>query len=72
MRIAGLVLSLLCMLRPILAFAQDTADTEKIADTMVRLCVGGGHTEAIGGTAAGGDVKNSPITIGPPPVSPGR
>jgi hypothetical protein len=54
MRIAGLVLSLLCMLRPILAFAQDTADTEKIADTMVRLCVGGGHTEAIGGTAAGG------------------
>jgi hypothetical protein len=54
MRIAGLVLSLLCMLWPILGVAQDTADTGKIADTMVRLCVGGGRTEAIGGTAAGG------------------
>jgi hypothetical protein len=58
MRIAGLVLSLLWMLWPILGVAQDTADTEKIADTMVRLCVGGGRTEAIGGTAAGGaDLK---------------
>jgi hypothetical protein len=54
MRIAGLVLSLLWVLWPILGVAQDTADTEKIADTMVRLCVGGGRTEAIGETAAGG------------------
>jgi hypothetical protein len=53
MRIAGLVLSSPCMMWPILGVARDTADTEKIADTMVRLRVGGGRTEAIGGTAAG-------------------
>jgi hypothetical protein len=47
MRIAGLVLSSLCMLRPILGVAQETADTEKIGDTMVRLWVGGGHTEVV-------------------------
>lgn len=54
MRFAGVVLSALCALWPALGFSQDSVETEKIADTMVRLCVGGGHTEAIGGTAGGG------------------
>ncbi len=34
--------------------AQDADEIDKIADTMVRLCVGGGHTEATIGTATGG------------------
>ena len=54
MRIAGLLLSALCAWWPVLGVAQDTADTDKIADTTVRLCVRGGRTEAVGGTAAGG------------------
>jgi hypothetical protein len=32
----------------------DVAEIDKIADTMVRLCVGGGHTEATGGSGSGG------------------
>lgn len=39
MRIAGLLLSALCAWWPVLGAAQDTADTNKIADTMVRLCL---------------------------------
>jgi hypothetical protein len=54
MRIAGLLLSALCAWWPILGAAQGTADTDKIADTVVRLCVGDSRTEAVGGTAAGG------------------
>ena len=54
MRIAGLLLSALWAWWPILGVAQGTADADKIADAMVRLCVGGGRTEAVGGTAAGG------------------
>ena len=34
--------------------AQNTAETENIANTMVRLCVGGGRTEATSGTGSGG------------------
>jgi hypothetical protein len=54
MRRAILVPFLACLRWPILGAAQDTADTERIADTMVRLCVGGGRTEATSGTGAGG------------------
>jgi hypothetical protein len=32
----------------------DAAEIDKIADTMVRLCVGGGHTEATSGSGSGG------------------
>jgi hypothetical protein len=53
MWIVGLLLSGSCAWWPVLGAAQDT-DTDKIADTMVRLWVGGGRTEAVGGTAAGG------------------
>ena len=49
-----MLLSALCAWWPVLGVAQDTADTDKIADTTVRLCVRGGRTEAVGGTAAGG------------------
>jgi hypothetical protein len=54
MRLIGLGLFLACVWWPIVGAAQGTAETNKIADTMVRLCVGGGHTEATSGTAAGG------------------
>jgi hypothetical protein len=49
-----LVPFLACLCWPVLGAVQDTADTERIADTMVRLCVGGGRTEATSGTGAGG------------------
>jgi len=39
MRIAGLLLSALCAWWPVLGVAQDTADTDKIADTMVHRCL---------------------------------
>ena len=39
---------------PILAAAQDSAEVNVVADTMVRLCVGGGHTEAVTGGGTGG------------------
>ena len=54
MRVVGLVLLAVCTWWPVLGAAQDAVETEKIADLMVRLCVGGGHTEATSGTAAGG------------------
>ena len=34
--------------------AQDAGDIERIANTMVRLCVAGGRTEAVSGGGAGG------------------
>ena len=54
MRCAISFLFLGCLCLPILGAAQDAAQTDKLADMMVRLCVGGGHTEATSGTAAGG------------------
>jgi hypothetical protein len=54
MRVAGLVLLAMCAWWPVLGAAQDAVETEKIADLMVRLCVGSGHTEATNGTATGG------------------
>jgi hypothetical protein len=37
-----------------LRVAQDAVGTEKIADTMVRLCLGGGRSEAVSGGGTGG------------------
>jgi hypothetical protein len=54
MRFAGFALFLVCAWWPVLGAAQDAAETERIADTMVRLCVGGGHTEATSGAGSGG------------------
>lgn len=54
MRIVALFVVNICVAWPVLVAAQDTVEVEKIADTMVRLCVGGGRTEATSGTATGG------------------
>src|SRR5690348_3247940 len=54
MRFANLALFLACAGWPAVGAAQNAADTQRIADTMVRLCVGGGHTEATSGTGSGG------------------
>jgi hypothetical protein len=54
MRFAGFVLLALSAWWPVLGVAQDAVATEKIADTMVRLCVGGGRTEATSGGGSGG------------------
>src|SRR4051794_22502338 len=54
MRFVNLALFIACAGWPALAAAQSAADTEKIADTMVRLCVGGGRTEATSGGGTGG------------------
>ena len=53
MRFASLVLFLACAWWPSLVVAQDAAEIERVADTMVRLCVGGGRTDATSGTGAG-------------------
>jgi hypothetical protein len=53
MRFTGLAVLTMCAWWPVLGAAQNAAEIDKIADTMVRLCVGGGHTEATSGT--GGD-----------------
>ena len=53
MRFAGVALLLVCAW-PTFGAAQDAAGIERIADTMVRLCVGGGSTEATSGTGSGG------------------
>jgi hypothetical protein len=36
------------------AQSQASADVQRVADTMVRLCIAGGITQAISGTATGG------------------
>lgn len=54
MRFPGALLVIVCTGWPLLAIAQSSVDADKIADTMVRLCVGGGHTEMTSGTGAGG------------------
>jgi hypothetical protein len=38
----------------ITAAQSQTPDVQQIADTMVRLCIGGGTTQAVAGTATGG------------------
>src|SRR4051794_5305944 len=54
MRFIGLLLCLGCASWPISAAAQSAAETNRIADTMVRLCVGGGRTEARSTGGGGG------------------
>ena len=54
MRFVGFVLFFACSWWPVLGAAQNSVETEKIADTMVRLCVGGGRTEATSGAGTGG------------------
>ncbi len=53
MKFAGVVL-LIAFGSPVIGAAQGAVDTEKIANMMVRLCVGGGHTEVTSGAATGG------------------
>jgi hypothetical protein len=48
------VLLAICAWWPLLGAAQDAAETDKIADTMVRLCLGGGRSEAVSGGGSGG------------------
>lgn len=54
MRFFGVAFFIACAWWPILAAAQDTAEINNIADTMVRLCLGGGHSEAVSGGGTGG------------------
>jgi hypothetical protein len=54
MRFAGFMLLAVCAWWPVLGVAQDAIGTEKIADTMVRLCLGGGRSEAVSGGGTGG------------------
>jgi hypothetical protein len=43
-----------CLVCPAMASAQDAAEIERIANTMVRLCVAGGRTDAVTGGGSGG------------------
>lgn len=54
MKFAGFVLLVAFGCWPDIIAAQSAVDTEKIASMMVRLCVGGGRTEVMRGTAAVG------------------
>jgi len=54
MRFVGFAVLIACTWWPALGAAQNAADIDKIADMMVRLCVGGGHTEATSATGTGG------------------
>ena len=53
-RFLGVAFFVACPWWPILGAAQDTAEIDKIADTMVRLCLGGGRSEAVSGGGTGG------------------
>jgi hypothetical protein len=54
MRFASLVVFVVCAWWSTLGAAQDDAEVEKIGDTMVRLCLGGGRSEAVSGGGSGG------------------
>jgi hypothetical protein len=54
MRFINLALFVACAGWPAIGAAQNVAETDKIADMMVRLCVGGGRTEATSGGGTGG------------------
>jgi hypothetical protein len=45
---------IVCLLWPATALALDAAEFKQIVDTMIRLCMGGGHIESKSGTGAGG------------------
>jgi hypothetical protein len=54
LRFAGFALFAVCAWWPVLGAAQDAGETDKIADTMVRLCLAGGRSEAVSGGGSGG------------------
>ncbi len=54
MRLAKTVLFLASILWPAAGVAQDSAEIGRVADTMVRLCLAGGHTESRSGGGSGG------------------
>jgi hypothetical protein len=54
MRFSGFLLLSIFAWWPMFGTAQGTPEIDRIADTMVRLCVGGGRTEATSGTVTGG------------------
>ncbi|MGH6935054.1 MAG: hypothetical protein ACRED2_02545 [Methylocella sp.] len=54
MRLAKFALFLASILCPAAGVAQDSAEIGRIADTMVRLCLAGGHTESMSGGGSGG------------------
>ncbi len=53
-RFLGVAIFVACPWWPTLGAAQDSAEINKIADTMVRLCLGGGRSEAVSGGGTGG------------------
>jgi hypothetical protein len=53
-KFAVLLALLACVSWPAVSCAQEAADIERAVDTMVRLCLGGGHTEATSGGGGGG------------------
>jgi hypothetical protein len=54
MRLAKFALFLASILWPAAGVAQDSAEIQRTADMMVRLCLGGGHTESTSGGGSGG------------------
>lgn len=54
MRFFGVGILIACAWWPTLAAAQNTAELNNIADTMVRLCLAGGRSEAVSGGGTGG------------------
>ena len=54
MRLAKFALFLAYVLWPAAGVAQDSAEIGRVADTMVRLCLAGGHTESRSGGGSGG------------------
>jgi hypothetical protein len=53
MSLAKFALSLAYILWPEAGVAQDSAEIGRVADTMVRLCLAGGHTETRSGGGSG-------------------
>jgi hypothetical protein len=54
MRFLGVAVFMACVWWPTLGAAQDAAEINGIADTMVRLCLAGGRSEAVTGGGTGG------------------
>lgn len=54
MRLAKFALFLAYVFWPPAGFAQDSVGNGRVADMMVRLCLGGGHTETLSGGGTGG------------------
>ena len=64
MRLAKFAFFLASISWPAAGVAQDSAELGRIADTMVRLCLGGGHTETkSGGGTSGADLSLRSLDI---------